>query len=392
MMESAPLGLYVHIPWCARRCIYCDFNTYVEDNNRLKARYHAALQQEIYQAGAALGRPPVETLYFGGGTPTTLPPEQLVELVNEVKQAFTLLPHAEVTVEANPGTVTSAGLRAIRQGGVNRLSLGVQSFRDAELHFLGRLHNAKTARHAVRQARQAGFNNLSLDLMFNLPGQTPAHWVDTLRAALGLLPEHISLYSLIVEPGTPLHRQVSRGQVAAPDDDVAAEMYACASTMLAEAGYTHYEISNWAKNGHQAAHNLIYWRNRPYLGVGAGAFSTVGARRWMNVKHPRVYIRRVAAGKGLGLARDERTLEQIDPPTAMREHMLLGLRLVQEGVSAAGFETRFGVSLQSCYTEAIESGLKQGLLEWLNAADGPHLRLTPRGRFVANQVMIQFMA
>ena len=203
----------MHIPWCPTRCIYCDFNTYVDGEASLKTRYQAALLREIREAGAALGRPTLDTIFIGGGTPTTLPPAQLIELIETVKTTFDLRPAAEVTVEANPGALSIEYLREIRQGGINRLSLGVQSFNDEELRFLSRLHDANTARCAVEQARAAGFANLSLDLIFNLPGQSLAQWQFNLGEALSLAPDHLSLYALIVEPGTPLHRQVTQGQI-----------------------------------------------------------------------------------------------------------------------------------------------------------------------------------
>ncbi len=347
MTTSPPLGLYLHIPWCLTRCIYCDFNTYVEDETSPKTRYHAALRREILETGAALERPLLDTIFIGGGTPTSLPTENLIELVETVKTAVRLRSDAEVTVEANPGTLSTEYLRDLRQGGINRLSLGVQSFNDDELRFLSRLHDAAAARCAVEQARAAGFDNLSLDLIFNLPQQSVAQWQANLDAAIQLEPDHLSLYSLIVEPGTPLHRQVTGGQIPWPDDDLAADMYAYALDTLEAAGYSHYEISNWAKTNGEAgwqtphlasAHNLIYWRNQPYLGLGAGAYGTINRHpstfpisspyswRWMNVKRPQTYIERIEAGAGLGAACDEKSLEPIDPKTAMAEHMLLGLR------------------------------------------------------------------
>ncbi|MBI1876726.1 MAG: radical SAM family heme chaperone HemW, partial [Chloroflexi bacterium] len=328
----------------------------------MKTRYHAALRREIRETGAALGRPSLDTIFFGGGTPTTLPPDYLIELVETVKSAFDLRSGAEVTVEANPGTLSVDYLRELRQGGVNRLSLGVQSFDNDELRFLSRLHDADSARAAVAQGRAAGFDNLSLDLIFNLPEQSLAQWQRNLQTAVELGPDHLSLYALIVEPGTPLHRQVSQGQIPWPNDDVAADMYAHALDTLGAAGYSHYEISNWARANGEAdwqtpglasAHNLIYWRNQPYLGLGAGAYGTINfqpsnlraegplwatfppssppvtsplAWRWMNVKRPQTYIERIESGAGLGAARDENSLEAIGPQTAMAEHMLLGLR------------------------------------------------------------------
>jgi oxygen-independent coproporphyrinogen III oxidase len=397
---TMPLGLYLHIPWCVTRCIYCDFNTYVETDVSLKQRYQTALRREINETGAALNHPALDTIFIGGGTPTSLPPAWLVELVEAAQTAFVLHPNAEITVEANPGTLSPAGLRTLRQGGINRLSLGVQSFNDNELRFLSRLHQADTARQSVEQARAAGFDNISLDLIFNLPGQTLAQWHVNLQAALQLAPAHLSLYALIIEPDTPLYYLVNAQQIPPPDDDLAAEMYAAAIDTLTAAGYIHYEISNWARAGDEApwqtprlaaAHNLIYWRNQPYLGLGAGAYGTLNGTRQMNVKSPREYVNLIEQGIGLGAARDETTVEPLTRDTTMTEHILLGLRLVREGVGAVEFATRFDTSLATQYAKAIRYGLERGLLEWLESPDGSRLRLTRSGRFLANQVILQFM-
>ena len=400
LKPTDPLGLYIHIPWCSTRCIYCDFNTYIDGDLDLKSGYQAALLREIRETGSTLKRPLLNTIFFGGGTPTTLPAEQLLKLVEAIKSSFTLHPDAEITTEANPGTLSLDYLQALRQGGVNRLSMGVQSFSDYELKFLSRLHNSRDARKAVENARSVGFDNLSLDLIFNLPQQTRDQWQFNLDEALKLEPDHLSIYSLIIEPGTPLHRQVVQGNVPQPDDDVAADMYAATIDTLGQAGYAQYEISNWAKTEGDApwqspelasAHNLIYWRNQPYLGLGAGAYGTVNGQRWANVKRPQSYIGRVDTGAGLGLARDEGTVESISRETAMTEHMMLGLRLVREGVSAQEFEARFGVALETHYPQAVAYGLERGLTEWIDSPTGPRLRLTRSGRFLANQVVVQFM-
>lgn len=425
-----PLGCYIHIPWCPTRCIYCDFNTYVSEDKSLRTAYHAALKREIVESAAALNHPQLDTLFFGGGTPTTLAPDALVDLVRTVKANFQLEQSAEITTEANPGTLSLDYLQAVREGGINRLSLGVQSFNHQELTLLSRLHDVEAVYRTVDDARSAGFDNLSLDLIFNLPSQTLNQWAYNVAEAIKLQPDHLSIYSLIVEPGTPLHRQVAQGQTPLPEDDLAADMYRLTMNRLAEAGYVQYEISNWAKADPPiqtvrnpsdsrrlslspsvepvetdvtpaddswqtpalaSAHNLIYWRNQPYLGFGAGAYGTVQQRRWANVKRPQAYIKQVEQGRGLGLARDEKTMEPIDPPTAMIEQLLLGLRLVREGVSQPQFEARFGVSLTDLYAEAIDDGLNHNLLEWIQTPTGSRLRLTERGRFFANQVILKFM-
>jgi oxygen-independent coproporphyrinogen-3 oxidase len=394
-----PLGLYIHIPWCHTRCIYCDFNTYVDGSAELHRRYTAALRREIREAGAVLGNAPLQTVFFGGGTPTLLPPQELIEILDEVRGAFALAADAEITTEANPGTLTVDYLRTIRAGGINRLSMGVQSFDDAELKFLSRLHDANTARQAVAIARQADFDNVSLDLIFNLPHQSLAAWQHNIQEALRLAPDHLSLYSLIVEPNTPLHKQVMNGQVAQPEDDAAADMYAYTIDTLGAAGYGHYEISNWAKVQGEAAwesprraaqHNLIYWRNQPYVGVGAGAYGTVNGERWGNVKRPQRYIQMVEAGEGLGMARDSATAEHITREGAMTEAMMMGLRLVRQGVSVEDFSHRYDVDFKAHYAEAIERGMQRGLLEWVQTPTDLRLCLTATGRFLANEAILPF--
>ncbi|MFN2225688.1 MAG: radical SAM family heme chaperone HemW, partial [Anaerolineae bacterium] len=259
------LGLYVHIPFCQSRCRYCDFNTYAGLEGLFET-YVRALVREITLAGTAR----VSSVYIGGGTPTVLPLLSLIQILDAIQAGFDLAADAEVTIEANPGTVEAGTLAALRVRGVNRLSLGVQSFADGELRRLGRIHTAEQAAAGLAAARQAGFDNVSLDLIFGLPGQALADWRFSLECALALEPEHLSLYALSVEAGTPLARDIARGHLPMPDPDLAAEMYEMAAEVNAQAGYQHYEISNWARGwGRQCRHNLIYWRNEPYLGLGA---------------------------------------------------------------------------------------------------------------------------
>ena len=249
---TIPLALYLHIPFCAVRCEYCDFNTYA-GLEWLYEPYAAALIREIRRAGAERGRPAVRTIFVGGGTPTVLPPTLLADVLDACREAFDVAADAEITSEANPGTVDQAHFAALAGMGVNRLSMGVQSFDDAELRWLGRIHSAAEAEAAFEAARAAGFANINLDFMFSLPGQEPATWARTLVRAIDLAPEHLSLYSLIVEPGTPLFEQARRGVIEEPDDDLAADLYALACDALPAGGYAQYEISNWARatNGEQ---------------------------------------------------------------------------------------------------------------------------------------------
>lgn len=399
---SIPLALYIHIPFCAVRCAYCDFNTYA-GLERLYEPFVAALVEEIYRAGTERGRPLVRTVFIGGGTPTVLPPDLLANALDACRRAFDVTLDAEITCEANPGTVDRARFGALRGMGINRLSLGVQSFDDAELRWLGRMHTAEEAATAFHAARQVGFANINLDFIFGLPGQTPETWARTLERAIALGPEHLSLYSLTVEHGTPLYDRVRRGLADAPDDDLAAELYELACDTLALAGYEQYEISNWAKfrsqesgvrcqgaasgiqpptSNLQCRHNLVYWRHEPYLGFGPGAHSFDGARRWWNVKPVPAYIGRIAAGRPA-----ERDWEIIDRNTAMGEFMMLGLRLVQEGVTEKRFRARFGVGLEEAFGKQIGRLVAQGLLERLP----DRVRLTPRGKLLGNRVFGEFL-
>jgi oxygen-independent coproporphyrinogen III oxidase len=262
-------ALYLHIPFCRQRCSYCDFNTYTS-LGELKEGYTTALIREIQQVGVLAGhRPAVRTIFFGGGTPSLLSPEQLANILGAVHDTFVVASAAEVTLEANPGTIDQDYLAAIRGLGINRLSYGVQSALPGELELLGREHDYAAAVEAVGLARAVGFDNLSIDLIYGLPGQTVDDWSQTLDAARALAIDHISLYCLTIEPGTPMQRWLHNGTIHAPEPDTAADQYELATEVMGAMGFRHYEISNWAKPGRECRHNLVYWRNEPYLGLGA---------------------------------------------------------------------------------------------------------------------------
>ena len=371
------LALYLHIPFCRRRCHYCDFNTYA-GREALFVPYAAALAQEIRRAGQGER---VATVFFGGGTPSVLPLALTVDLLDACRAAFAVDADAEISLEANPGTVDALKLAGLRRLGINRLSLGVQSSHADELALLGRIHTFTQAGQTVRMARAAGFENLNLDLIYGLPAQTLARWEATLRDALGLAPVHLSAYCLTLEEGTPLAADVVAGRLPAPDPDRAAEMYERAEAILAAAGFLHYEISNWARPGFQCRHNLVYWYNGTYLGLGAGAHSHRDGRRWWNVDDPADYVARLAAGQS-----PEAGGETIGPAQAMGETMMLGLRL-NEGVGAAAFGARFGYALDAVYGPELEALVTEGLIEW----DSARVRLTARGRLLGNQVFARFL-
>ena len=391
-------ALYLHIPFCRQRCSYCDFNTYTTLGG-LQDPYVAALIREIRQVGAlAPARLSVETVFFGGGTPSLLTPAQVDAILAAARDAFDLSGGAEITMEANPGTVDQAYLSAVRAAGVNRLSYGVQSADPGELALLGREHDFAEAVLAVEAARAAGFDNLNLDLIYGLPGQSVAAWERTLDAVLSLDAvasgassgvAHISLYCLTIEPGTPMQRWLHDGAILAPDPDVAADQYELACRRLGEAGFDHYEISNWARPGRECRHNVVYWRNEPYLGLGAGAHGMAGGYRYQVVRQPRAYIRRMeseAAGPfPLSLAVAD--WHAIGRDEAISDTAITQLRLLNEGLDLDGFAARYGRAFDDIYGDTVRQ-----LLDWelLRRNDG-RLLLTDKGRFLSNQVFYRFV-
>lgn len=385
-------SLYLHIPFCRQRCTYCDFNTYTTVGE-LKDAYVSALIREIEQIGrsAASAREEISlsTIFFGGGTPSLLSPQAIAAILQAVASAFTLLPDVEITIEANPGTVNTPYLAALRAGGVNRLSYGVQSALPGELALLGREHDFSTAVEAVQQARAAGFDNLNLDFIYGLPGQRVEDWETTLKAGLALHPEHLSLYCLTIEPGTPMQQWLGSGRIQPPDPDLAAEQYELAGALLRQQGYTHYEISNWAKPGRECRHNLTYWRNQPYLGLGAGAHGFAAGYRYQVVRQPRVYIRRMMdeAVNGFPLSAAVAAAHRLERDEAMSDTVITQLRLLNEGLDLDAFASTFGQSLDEAYNGTVGQLEKWELVQRQNG----RLLLTEKGRFLSNQVFYRFM-
>ncbi len=343
--------------------------------------YARALEHEIRAAQPIHGLIP-STIFFGGGTPSLLQPDEIGSLIHACQEIFHMASTAEISAECNPGTVTLDYLAALRKNGVNRLSFGAQSADPDELQLLGREHGFADVARAVTDSRSAGFDNVNFDLIFGLPYQSLASWQRTIEAALPLAPNHISLYALTIEAGTPMYDWTRRGQVPFPDPDLAADMYEYARSALRAAGYAHYEISNWCKPGRECAHNLIYWRNEPYHGLGAGAHgSTLDERIW-RVKRPADYIGRIERGESTELGR-----ESIAPRTSCGETMMLGLRLLQEGVSRARFAERHGAPIEQIFGPELMRGQEMGLLH----IDDERVRLTEQGTFVSNQAMMLFV-
>jgi len=377
-------GLYIHVPFCAAICPYCNFNRGLLDD-RLKRRYVPAVIAEIRGAPArrraGTARSAADTVFFGGGTPSLLDPGEIASILDACRDAFALSADAEVTLEANPETVTSASLAAYRQAGVNRLSLGVQSFRDDELRQLGRIHDAARARQAVADARSAGFDNLSLDVMMWLPGQTVARWQESIEALQAADPDHASLYMLELYPNAPLRDVMARAGSAQAPDDVAADMYEWAMDALDGSGFRQYEISNVAKPGRESRHNLKYWTDGEWLGFGPGAHSTMAGVRWKNVSATEEYLARVEGGADIGV-------EQRDLTAAERwqEAVIMALRL-RDGVSIETIARKYGLDIWAGYGDHLQPYVEAGLLLHL---DG-RLRLSRRGMLVANEVFTVFI-
>jgi oxygen-independent coproporphyrinogen-3 oxidase len=383
-------SIYVHIPFCRTRCTYCAFNTYTGMNDSIPA-YVGALCHEMTRVAQhhADTKLAVHTVYFGGGTPSLLHPDQVTEILEICHTRYDVQAQAEVTLEANPGTISSEALRQMRLSGINRLSLGVQSSKPDHLRRFGRGHTFEEAQQAFVMAREAGFTNISVDLIFGIPTQTLVEWEETLTSVMAWQPDHISLYSLMIETGTPLAQQIDLGSVAIPDPDLAADMYEMASNYLRTLGYLHYEISNWARPGSECLHNLQYWLNKPYLGFGAGAHGSVNNLRYWNVNPIPAYLQRMNQSERLQFPFSSalESFENIDISTQMSETMMLGLRLPQYGVSRAGFIKQFDVDVSEVFPEALNELSSAG---WILISDNA-VRLSERALLVSNQIMRRFI-
>lgn len=372
------LGLYLHIPFCSAICNYCNFNRGLFEP-ALKDRYVGALEAEIRASPARSAA--ADTIFFGGGTPSLLEPREVARLVAACRDTFDLAPGVEITLETNPETSSVVRMEGYRAAGVNRISFGVQSFREEELRRLSRLHSAARARESVTEARRAGFDNVSLDLMMWLPQQSPLQWQESVDALIDVGPDHASLYLLELYPNAPLKEDMARsGWSLAPDDD-AAEMYLWSMSRLDGAGYAQYEISNVARNGRVSRHNLKYWEDGEWLGFGCGAHSTWHGARWKNVSSTEDYI--VAVAAGTALAREHR---QLDPRTRLEEALFTGLRLVA-GVDIDAAGGRYGVDVWRQYGTALQPFVDGALL----VRQGPTLRLTREGMLVANEILSVFV-
>ena len=375
---SKDIGLYIHFPFCRRKCNYCSFVSYQGREADIPA-YVNALKEELYLRTA---RQRVCSIYFGGGTPSLLSTKQLQDILSAIRLLFVVDGAAEITIEANPGTVYEPYLADVRTLGINRLSLGVQSLDDNELSLLSRIHTAAEARDAVSFSRSAGFSNLNIDLIYGLPGQTLEGWKNTLDGVVELNPEHISLYPLNLEDDVPMMLAIEQGEMLAIDPDNSADQYELAEDLLAEHGYRHYEISNWAVESFECRHNMVYWNNMSYMGIGVAAHSYMDGHRFANTIDIDKYLDAFSPNIGLTHEMDE----QIGPEVELSETVILGLRLIA-GVDLGAIRHRFGIDLLRRYNRQINELAGLGLLE----RDDQYMRLTRRGRLLGNEVFCQFL-
>lgn len=376
-------GLYLHIPFCQSKCRYCSFFSFVPRAGEPQALIEALhLQIERDRSLAEVQELSFATLFFGGGTPSLLAPSVLAELVQRCLQSFSWRSkQPEISIEVNPGTIDPAGLVALRRAGFNRLSIGIQSLDDGELKGLGRIHSRDQAFATIKAARAAGFDNLSCDLMYGLPQQSPASWRRTLSALLALRPEHLSLYELTLEEGTVLAADVERGRCQLPEEEAVLEMMEDTQKLITQAGMHRYEISNYACPGTECQHNCNYWHNGYYLGIGPGAVSGLGGQRRVTEANFEKYLSLLQQGQSVWTE-----VEQLEPDATFRETVVMGLRMTR-GVSLTGLYERFGIDLVSYYGDGLTKLIEQDLL----SLHGKRLFLTPSGLSLANRVMAELV-
>lgn len=405
-MTATETSIYLHIPFCSHRCAYCDFNTYAGQEALIPSYVDALVREIEIIAERQPQALTVGTIFFGGGTPSLLSPPQFDSILRALRSAFAWTADAEVSIEANPGTTSPAALAALRKTGINRISFGVQSSNSEELRMLERIHDFFSVIQAVRDARQAGFDNLNLDLIYGLPQQTLASWQTTLARTADLNPQHISAYALTLEHGTPFGRWAARGLLPIPDPDIAAEMYEHAESFLAGRGYAHYEISNWALDNVSqirndglpslaCRHNLQYWRSLPYLAFGAGAHGYAEGYRYSNALRIKTYIDRLLdpapANLPFPLSPAAVNKHKQSEQDEISDYMINNLRLLEAGVSNADFLSRFGRGLEEVFPNEVRELLGHGLLEKKTSENSEVFKLTKRGRLLGNQVFMRFV-
>ena len=380
-MEKQPLGLYIHIPYCIHKCGYCDFNSHPIKHDEMDHYIDALVAEMKHYAKTYSNTNIIKTIFLGGGTPTTLTVCQLERILKECLKELIVAPDAEITIEANPATIDIEQMKSIRQAGYNRISIGVQSFDKTELKLLDRAHGPEEVHSTIDCARKAGFDNLSLDLMFAIPNQSLSSWESNLDKALEKNPEHLSTYNLTIEQGTAFSKLQTHGKLIMPENEHQLELYKKTNERLTKRGFHHYEISNFARQGKECKHNIAYWENTNTLGLGAGASSYINGTRFKNINLPAHYIRQV---------KDKKTAiehtETLEPRQAMGEAIMLGLRLLK-GISIHQFERRFQVSFIDLFKNIINALKEKELI----LIKDDYLRLSPKGLFLADSVILEFI-
>lgn len=377
---SNKIGLYIHIPFCKAKCYYCDFNSF-SCKDEMIAPYIDALLQEVDLYRSKLSDYFIKTVFIGGGTPSYVDAELLQQVLSRCRRSFNLMESAEISIETNPGTLSYEKLSAYRHMGINRLSIGLQAWQDTILKSIGRIHTSQEFLENFKQARKAGFDNINVDLIFGLPGQTIADWKETLEHAIELDAEHLSCYSLKIEEGTVFGERLGSGALLPADDELDREMYSMAMDILKNAGYMHYEISNFARKGYECLHNLIYWNAEEYLGLGAGSHSYLESKRYNNIYDIDAYINRV-----LSRCLPVEGIKEIGRDEQFSEYIILGLRMIK-GISRIDFKNRFGIDIFELFGEKIDLLAERKLL----AVDGDAIRLTKLGLDLANKVFVEFI-
>lgn len=389
-MTHEPLAIYLHIPFCSTMCSYCAFNTYTNLDNLIPA-FVEALIKEIEILGTNNPGMPVKTIYFGGGTPSLLTPQQYEKLFSTLNNKFRIVNNAEISLESNPDDLNVEYLKALREVGFNRISIGMQTANPDILTLYNRRHSVKQVYGAVAAAYKANFNNVSLDVIFNAPHETLNTWRETLETVIDINPEHISHYELILKGNTDLTLKVENGELPMPDDDDGADMYELATEMLRGAGYTQYEISNWSKVGYESEHNLQYWRNLPYLGLGSGAHGYAADYRTVVLRHPAKYIENMQDAKPEDYQFPNTPalsqLIKLDEETDKENTILMGLRMTQEGIQRITYKNRFGIDFYEEHKATIEKFIGYNMLY----IDDTVVRLTERGRLLANTIISELI-
>jgi len=384
--DTSPLthnvGLYIHIPFCLKKCNYCDFFSVPLPSKEWLDRYTIALLEEIRQRAFYLQRVQIKTIYIGGGTPSLLTGKQLESIIRTIHSEFAVKDQVEVSIEANPATVDDRKIKEIIDAGINRLSLGVQSFFDEDLRLLSRIHNSLDVMQTVEKLHTQGLENFNIDLIFGIPGQNIDRWRKTLQLAVDCNPKHISTYLLQLDASTPLAQEIEQGTLELLDEDTEWHMYNEAIEYLQDSGFEHYEISNFCRPGFECKHNLVYWQAEEYVGIGTGAVSFINARRYINKEDVKQYLNRLQKGNSCIVEE----LEHMNSSSLLIDAIILGLRLCR-GISVKEFKQRFGINIEDKYSKIISDYISKGLLK----LEDEYLKLTKRGYFLSNEVFCQFI-